>query len=434
MLKKATALTIVVIAAFLFLKPRPSKIPPPKEPIPRNQIYQGSSYEPVNPDLFEVKLLADHLVSPTRIKMLPEGSYLLVTQLTGELIAFKRTSNDVWSNQADPVTVVSTRYPGFPPEEAGLTAVALSSDFARNRTAFLFYGYKDANVQHKNRIAKTVIKEIAGKLTGTPPQIIFESNTPGNPSHQIQEGIPVKIAGEPHLLFTIGEGLDGKKAQDPSLEAGKVMLIREDGSNPAGLRPYADPKVQALGIRNAFTLTPNPFDPRGKILLADTGPDRFDRLIYTNLFFPTGESQRALNLGWNGDEPKLADPIPDPNYPQVKDMVILRLPETRTFTGLLFHPGGTKGIPKSDANSQSVIATIFGKTGQPDPSPGKEIWLGKLTNLDSQPKIDFSPIIKRVGNAVGKLGNPIGLEIDPQTGNFFFADILEGRLYLVKPK
>lgn len=57
-----------------------------------------------------------------------------------------------------------------------------------------------------------------------------------------------------------------------------------------------------------------------------------------------------------------------------------------------------------------------------------------MTDLSGQPEISFKTIIKRTKNADGKLGNPIGLEIDPQNNNFFFGDILEGRIYMVTPK
>ncbi len=267
----------------------------------------------------------------------------------------------------------------------------------------------------------TAIKEKRGKLAGSKPQHIYQANIAGASSHQITDGLAVEIQGRPHLLFLIGEGFDGKRAQDPSKEAGKVVLIQEDGSNPLGPRPYTEnSNVEALGIRNAYVIAKNPADPAGRYLIADTGPDKYDRLIFTQL--GSGQETKPLNFGWDGNQEKLKQPIPDPNNPEISDMVIYRLAETRTFTGLAFSSGN------------KFLATIFGKTAEPGNEPGKEIWLGKLTNLAGQPKVSFTPIIKRVNEADKHLGNPIGLEIDPKTNEFYFADIMEGRLYQVIPK
>lgn len=419
------SLLILGVGTFYFLKNRPqlkdSDYEPPKSQIPQEEIYQGVSYEANDPNQYEVKLLSSKLVSPTRIRLTPEGKHLLVSQITGELLAFNRTSNGFFDSPYL-VTHVETKFPGFPPDEAGLVGITLSKNFEKNGKVFLLYTYKDESGATQNRISVTTLSSSNGKLSGSNPKLIYEANIPGTGSHQITDGVSLRIQGKQHLLVLIGEGFDGKRAQDPSKEGGKVILIQEDGSDPLGPRPYSEnPKVEALGIRNAYVITRNPNDPEQRILIADTGPDKYDRLIYTKL--GTGLDLKPLNFGWNGDQEKLKNPIPDPNNPSVSDMVIFRLPETRTFTGLTFLPGENK-----------LLATVFGETGSPQNSPGKEIWIGELTNLSAQPKVSFKPIIRRVKEASGKLGNPIGLEVDPQTGNFFFADILEGRLYQVSLK
>ena len=242
----------------------------------------------------------------------------------------------------------------------------------------------------------------------------------GNKSHQITDGTGLMIEGKPHLMFLIGEGFDGKRAQNPEEEGGKVILIQEDGSDPVGPRPFVEnPKVEAIGIRNAYVVAKNDGDPQKRYLIADTGPNKYDRLIYTKL--GSGENLKPINFGWDGNQDTLAISIPDPNIPEVTDMVIFRFPETRTITGFTFL-----------GESNKLLMTLFGQTGSVQNSPGKEIWIGELTNQDAQPKISFSPIIKRTNEANGKIGNPISLEVDPATNEFFFADILEGRLYQVR--
>lgn len=404
-------LVLLIITAFIFKDRLQTFSNPPKikkgPSVDNSEIFSGISYEATNPDIFDVSILTKELFSPTRLKITPDGNHLLISQITGEVLALDR-SQAGWSKEPYLVTKVETKFPGFPPDEAGLVGMIFSEQFKENGKLFLLYTFKDKDGKIQNRISTSSLREVDGKLKGSPPNQIFQANVAGNPSHQITDGISVDINGEPHLLFLIGEGFDAKRAQDPSVEAGKLILMNEDGSKR---------KIAALGIRNGYVLAKNPFDKEGRILISDTGPDKYDRLIYTD---PLKIGQ--LNFGWNGDQEKLTRPIPDPNFPKVSDMVIYRLAETRTFVGLAFQKDG------------DVLATLFGKTGSKENSPGKEILLGKLTNLSGQPHISFQTILKRTSGANGKLGNPIGMEIDQKTGDFFFADILEGRIYQVKKK
>lgn len=384
--------------------------------VTQEDIYQGISYEGVDPEKYMVEIVSSKLASPTRIKLTPNGNHLLVSLATGELVALDRRG-DGWS-EPYVVTKVETKFPGFPPDEAGLTGIILSGQFAENGKIFLLYTFKEEDGEIQNRISVVTIKEDKGKLTGSDPKLVYQANIAGAGSHQITDGVAIEIEGKPHLVFSVGEGFDGKRAQNPAEEGGKIILIQEDGSDPLGPRPYSEnPKVEAMGIRNAYVMAKNPKDADGRFLIGDSGPDKYDRLIYTKL--ATGQTAKPLNFGWDGDQDKLIDPIPDPNNTMVLDMVIFRLSVTQTFTGLSF------------LSEDTFLATMFGKTGQPANTPGKEISLGKITKLSGQPEVSFSPIVKRAEEAGGKLGNPIGLEIDLERNEFFFADIMEGRLYKV---
>lgn len=410
-------LAAIASIGFFVLRDNFTSAPEPVSQIPAEEIYQGTSYRAVNAKDFEVNIFASNLISPTRIKFTPDGKYMLVTQITGQLLGFARSESG-WSDKPFTVTSIDPRFPGFPPDEAGLVGLEFSREFAENGKIFLLYTYKDKDGTTKNRISTTTVIERNGQLIGTRPTLLFEANIAGTGSHQITDAVSLMYEGKPHLLFLIGEGFDGKRAQDPSLEGGKVMLISEDGSNK---------KTVALGLRNGYVFAKNPWDNR--FLISDTGPDKYDRLIYSYL----GENSEDLNFGWNGEEEKLGEKIPDPNNKNVTDMVIMRLPQTQTFTGIIFHPGKGK-ILESDDKAQSVIVTMFGKTGSNKNKPGKEIRLGRLTNLSGQPRITFETIVERVPQAEGKLGNPIGLAMDPLTHDLVFADVLEGRIYQILVK
>lgn len=372
----------------------------------QDQIYKGQGYVPVDEIKYEVSTIAEGIATPTRLKITPDGEHLLVTQITGEILAFKR-EGDSWAKKPYIVTKIETSFPGFPPDEAGLVGLAFSNNYKENGLIFLLYNYKQEDGKVQNRISRVRIINFLGKLKGINKKQIWQANVFGTGSHQITDAMPIILNGEDRITFLIGEGFDGKKAQDPKLEAGKLISIKEDGR---------DAKIHAMGIRNGYVLVKNPNDPDGKILISDTGPDKYDRLIYTNPF--VGE---ILNFGWNGDQESLNITLPDPNFKEVKDMVILRLPETRTFTGLGFDEDG------------NLYATLFGKTGEKENTPGKEILKGTLT-LSGQPKVAFTPIVKRNPEAKGFLGNPIGLEVDSKTGSIIFADIMEGKIYQIKTR
>jgi len=435
MARKLFFLIIIILAfvlTYFYLQSRSTETVEQSSQVPSIDIFSGTGYAALDPDKFDVSVVSSDLVAPTRIKITPDGKFLLITQITGDVLAFTRTETG-WSTEPHKVVTVETSVPGFPPEEAGLVGLIFSSNYSQNGKVFLLYSFRDKDEKIQNRISSTSLQEKNNKLTGSTPELIFEANVAGSTSHQITDGIALEILDTPHLLFLIGEGFMGKRAQDPNLEGGKVMIITEDGKDPLGPRPYAqNPKIQALGIRNAYNIASNPYDSN-KVLIADTGPNRFDRIIYTMLIDPVGKELKPLNFNWDGVEESLEKILPDPNNSAVSDMVLIRLEKTLTFTGLVIHDG-KNSIPSSTEQTQSVLASVLGKTGSKDNEPGKQIWLGQLTNLATQPKLSFEPIIARNQEAQGKLGNPLALEVDKQTGDFFFADILEGKLYQVKPK
>ncbi len=288
--KKLLALFFLVLAIFLLLS-RPAKIK--QGPVvDSSEIYQGVSYEAVDKNKYDVSILADKLFSPTRIKITPNAKHLLVSQITGEVLALDRQESG-WSKPY-PVTKIETKFPGFPPDEAGLVGIAFSENYSENGKVFFLYTYKDKDEKVLNRISSAVLKEKNGKLAASFPKLIFQANIEGNRSHQITDGIPINLNGEARLTFLIGEGFDAKRAQDPNLQAGKLMSIKEDGT---------DAKIHALGIRNGYVLSADPLDKDGKIkvqnfvlntLLAKEASAYFAN----NVFFKRGQ----FNLGENNHQ------------------------------------------------------------------------------------------------------------------------------------
>src|SRR3972149_4746515 len=160
-------------------------------------------YEALLPS-WQVQRIASNLIAPTRIRITPDGKYMLVTQITGELLAFKKDSSS-WNSQPILLAKVDTGSEGFPPEEAGLVGITFSHNFDENGTAFLLYSQKK-DEKYFNKIAKTTLKEnFLGKLIASQLVEIFEANIEGNVAHQITDALGVLYNNEPHLLVLIGE-------------------------------------------------------------------------------------------------------------------------------------------------------------------------------------------------------------------------------------
>jgi hypothetical protein len=78
------------------------------------------------------------------------------------------------------------------------------------------------------------------------------------------------------------------------------------------------------------------------------------------------------------------------------------------------------------------VTAFFGKTGSPENRPGKNIQFARVGNLQgaSYQVIDpLTPLVERTDAADGVVyGHPVAMDVDPQTGDIFFADIVTGEL------
>jgi hypothetical protein len=262
------------------------------------------------------------------------------------------------------------------------------------------------------------------KIVGTAPKQIFEATTPGTGSHQIQDGIGVKVRDISHLLFVMGEGFVAKRALDPKEEAGKLMLISRDGEAPAGDRPFSEnPKVQGLGLRNPPAIAQNA--QTGKIAIADTGPSSDDRFIYGSMFDASGDNTQKLSFNWDGEDKSLQKSALDV-YDSGKEMIIHRWTPTETAVNIAFYEN--EKLPILSKNTYYALVTLFGLTGQKGNEPGKKILLATLSEALTN-SISFKPLIVRAPEVAEALGHPIGLAVDPQTKEIYFGDIIEGRIY-----
>lgn len=391
----------------------------PPEEITSPVLYEGvGKYQPT------LSIFSEKTPQVTQIEITPDGQYMLVGSLSGTILVYQRIE-DQWLRQTEPFFSLETAQPGFPPEEAGLTGVALGADFEKSGDIFLNYSFAFEAGSFRNRVTRITFSKKGKKVVGQNPVQIFEAKTPGTGSHQIQDGVGVLIEDKPHLLFTIGEGFDATRALNPREEAGKVMLIDREGKTPVGTRAFPDsPFVQALGIRNAPGIAKNP--QNGMIAITDTGPNNNDRFLYGNMFDPKGSNTQTLNLNWDGNEQSLEKNAQDLYAAEPQNMLLHTWAPTETAVSIGFfdHPK----LPELAQNQQYALVVLFGRTGELGNDPGKKVLLATITH-GSQNKIAFEPFVARSAAAQDVLGHPIGLAVDPITSDVYFGDIIEGRIY-----
>ncbi|MCA9376214.1 MAG: PQQ-dependent sugar dehydrogenase [Candidatus Doudnabacteria bacterium] len=396
-----------------------------------------ATYQIAEGKAFSLEQVAE-VPQATRMVFTPNRETLLVSSLTGEVHAFQRTDEGL-TKQATPFVSLSETIPGFPPEESGLTSVVLGVDFEQSGDVFLLYQAREGEgdeAPFKNRIARvTFATTESGDVVGENLTQIFEANVDGQPSHQIQGGVGVLVRNEPHLLFNIGEGFEGERAQNALEEAGKVLLIQRDGSEPLGIRPWRQsPVVQAVGLRNAYAIAQNPYDPEGRFLIGDTGTSANDRLLYAKVHDSTGLRHDPLNLAWDGSEESLLASVVDGKSAGTPEVVLHRWDPTETATDIAFYPGGVAGLPVSDETESLAVLTMFGKTGQTGELPGRTVQLARLSHeAGQQPAVTFETLVERSGRGRDEVGHPVALAVDSETGDIYFSDIMEGRIYKVSP-
>jgi glucose/arabinose dehydrogenase len=224
----------------------------------------------------KVDVVASGLENPWAVEVLPDGAYI-VTERPGRL----RIIRD--GQLSEPIT-------GLPEiavrGQGGLLDVALSPDFAKDRTIFL-----TAALAYDGGAGTGVIRarlsEDERSLTDV--KTIFKMKKVGTTGRHF--GSRIAFGTDGTLYFAIGDRGDMKRGQDFFDHAAAIMRINPDGSVPKD-NPFADgskalPEIFSKGHRNAQGLV---FDPMTSgIITAEHGARGGDEI---NL------PKAGLNYGW----------------------------------------------------------------------------------------------------------------------------------------
>lgn len=191
----------------------------------------------------EVQTLAEGLWHPWAIAFLPSGD-ALVTERNGHLrlmsAAGVMNAAEIEGVPYMPVT-----------NQGGLLDVAVSPNFATDRSIFLSYAETRANDENATSVARARLSADHRRLESF--QVIFRQQPAWESEYHF--GSRLVFDREGRLYVTLGERARAPEhAQDLSDTLGKVLRINTDGSapsdNPFVGRAGAAPEIWSYGHRN----------------------------------------------------------------------------------------------------------------------------------------------------------------------------------------
>lgn len=246
---------------------------------------------------FDVVVLAKGLDKPWAVEPLPNGDFL-ITEKAGRLRIVSARGEigqpigGLLPVGAGGVSAVSGQG-GLPPISArgqgGLLDVALSPNFAKDRTIFWSFSEQREGGSGTS-VARGVLTESRANLEQV--RVIFRAlPTYDNGLHF---GSRLAFGPDNMLYITLGDRFDKTttrpQAQQLGSHLGKVIRISPDGSvpvdNPFVKQSGAKPEVWTLGHRNVQSAA---FDENGRLWTVEMGPQGGDEL---NLI------EKGKNYGW----------------------------------------------------------------------------------------------------------------------------------------
>ncbi|MBO9575745.1 MAG: PQQ-dependent sugar dehydrogenase [Sphingobium sp.] len=315
-------------------------------PAPRTQMIGGPLPDPDGQRVhtrtqdIQLKILVDDLDTPFGLAFLPDGRLLITERAPQAALRL-----------VDPTgKKASIRVAGLPRvhegQDAGLLDVAIGPNYAKDGWIYLAYSDDDPNVPEPpaappdtpdylvpRKPSLTVI--VRGKLDANnrwvDQQDIFRAPWSSYSTSGMHYGSRIAFDGKGHLLFSIGERGDMKKAQDLGHPAGKIHRLNLDGTipadNPFVKTPRALPSIWSFGHRNPEGLAIDP--ATGIVWESEHGPSGGDEV---NIIEP------GKNYGWGVVSKGMQPGIKDVSAPNMVEPVAWYFP-TIAPSGIAFYEG-----------------------------------------------------------------------------------------------
>ena len=370
------------------------------------------------PDGFDLEVVANNLVLPSQIALIPNPSsdpdapYLYIAELHGTIKVVRRDGGaQVYAD-----ALLNFR-PGDPPSEltgqvglGGIVVDPLNGDVYAS-TVYL----KDGQLHNK---IQRLESDDGGRTAARRIDILRMENETTGPSHQIYG---LLFGGDGKLYAAVGDGLRGGRGLDDNYFAGKILRLNRDGTAPIDNPRYSAEGATlpisyqwSKGHRNNFALTQRPGD--AALYSSENGP-AIDRLI---------RAEAGYNAGYDGTDAGV-----------INSGVWFFGPPAISPTGIAFAVGGN--FPEERAGRLYMGAYGFNFVeGQVD--NGKEIWeigIGADGEVAEPPATFLKYIGSGRSTVVGVAYGDGGLYFselfadDPEGGNPVAAG---GRVWRIFPK
>ncbi|MDH1549688.1 MULTISPECIES: PQQ-dependent sugar dehydrogenase [Pseudomonas] len=252
-----------------------------------------------------VSTVADGLRNPWALAFLPGGKDMLVTERAGNL----RLVN-AEGKVGPPINGVPKVWAEG---QGGLLDVALSPDFAKDRTVYLSFAEEGSDGKAGTAVGRGQLSEDRARLENF--NVIFRQQPKLSVGNHF--GSRLVFDRDGYLFIALGENNQRATAQDLDKLQGKVVRIWPDGKvpkdNPFVGRDNVRPEIWSYGHRNQQGAALNPWT--GKLWTHEHGPRGGDEINIP---------EAGKNYGWpvatHGINYSLL-PIPEAKGKHVKGMV-----------------------------------------------------------------------------------------------------------------
>lgn len=224
----------------------------------------------------DIAIVAESLKIPWEIAFLPDGD-ILVTQRPGTLIRIGKSKQLI--KEIEGVEHIG---------EGGLLGLAIHPDFEENGWIYLYLTSRTKS-SLINRVERYRLEN--NRLFDK--RIILQ----GIVGARFHDGGRMEFGPDGYLYITTGDAENKKLAQDISSLNGKILRIKDDGSEPSD-NPFSN-AVYSYGHRNPQGLA---WDENGRLWATEHGPSGLN-----SGFDEVNLIEKGKNYGWPeiiGDESK----------------------------------------------------------------------------------------------------------------------------------